>query len=135
MIPARELRVSFARSSGAGGQNVNKVNSKAILRWGVARSPSLPEGVRRRFLERHHRRINSQGVLVISSDRYRDQSRNVDDCRQKLSAMLAEAAEIPAERIATQPTPGSTTRRLDAKRAHAGKKRQRRLPRSEEDTG
>ncbi len=127
-IPLREFRFSFARSSGPGGQNVNKVNTKATLRWAVRESPSLPEAVRRRFLAKHGRRVNAEGDLVITSQRFRDAGRNVADCLEKLREMLAEAAVAPKRRKATRPTRASVRRRLDEKRKRSHKKHLRRRP-------
>ncbi|MBN2022175.1 MAG: aminoacyl-tRNA hydrolase [Pirellulales bacterium] len=127
-IPLAEFTFTFARSPGPGGQNVNKVNTKAQLRWAIGRSPSLPETVRQRFLAKHANRVTSQGDLLITSSRYRDAGRNVADCLEKLRAMLAEAAVAPRPRRATRPTAGSVRRRLDAKRRQSEKKRRRTTP-------
>ena len=131
-IPLRELGFTFARSSGAGGQNVNKVNSKATLRWDVAGSPSLPDDVRERFHSRFARRITREGELVLTSQRFRDQGRNVADCLEKLRAMLAEVATRPRRRRATKPSRASRERRLRHKRA-ASERKQRRRPPSSDD--
>lgn len=125
-IPLQEFEFTYARSSGPGGQNVNKVNSKALLRWSVGGSPSLPEAVRQRFLSRYGNRVTAEGDLLISSQRYRDQGRNVDDCFEKLRAMLAEAAVPPVRRKRTKPSRGSIQRRLDSKRRKSRKKQDRR---------
>ena len=69
-IPLKEFSYTFARSSGPGGQNVNKVNSKVTLHWNVTTSPSLPEDVRARFLATYPRRINKEGLFVINSERF-----------------------------------------------------------------
>jgi ribosome-associated protein len=127
--PLAELRFSYARSSGPGGQNVNKVESKAVLRWDVRRSPSLREDVRARFLARFARRITGEGELVLASQRYRDRERNVADCLEKLGAMLAEVAAPPKRRKASRPSRGARERRLESKRAQARKKAERRAPR------
>ena len=127
-IPLKEFRFTFARSSGPGGQNVNKLNTKATLRWAVLKSPSLPELVRRRLLARHRRRVVGEGDFLITSQRFRDAGRNVADCLEKLRAMLAEAAVAPKVRRQTKPTRGSVGRRLDAKRHQSQKKQQRRRP-------
>ena len=124
-IPLREFRFTFARSSGPGGQNVNKLNTKALLHWPVTSSPSLPEAVRRRLLARYGRRVNSEGDLLIVSQRFRDAGRNVADCLEKLRAMLAEVAVPPKRRRPTKPTRASVKRRLDHKKKHSQKKRQR----------
>ncbi len=131
-LPLREISFQFVRSSGAGGQNVNKVASKAVLRWDVVRSRSLPEDVRARFVAQNRRRITAEGDLVLSSQRFRDQSRNVADCLEKLRALLREASIAPKLRRETRPTRGSRTRRLEAKRHKARTKSLRRLPRGED---
>ena len=125
-IPLREFRFSFARSSGPGGQNVNKLNTKALLRWAVMKSPSLPEAVRQRLVSKHRRRVTLEGDLLVSSQRFRDAGRNVADCLEKLRAMLAEAAVAPKPRRPTRPSRASVRRRLDQKRIQSKKKRQRR---------
>jgi ribosome-associated protein len=123
-----ELRFQFARSAGAGGQNVNKVNSKAVLRFAVSASPGVPADVRERFLRRFARRITRDGDLVLASQRTRDQRRNVEDCIDKLAAMLAQVADAPAPRRPTRPGRGSTERRLREKRTRSAIKSQRRRP-------
>lgn len=127
-VPLEEFSFTFARSSGPGGQNVNKVNSKALLRWPVAASPSLPAAVRERFLKSYASRITTEGELVIMSQRYRDQGRNVDDCLEKLREMLAAVAAAPVRRKRTKPSRGSIERRLEAKRHTSSRKQSRRAP-------
>jgi ribosome-associated protein len=125
-VPLDEFEFTYARSSGPGGQNVNKVNSKALLRWPVRSSPSLPEGVRQRFLNRYGNRVTAEGDVLISSQRYRDQAKNVDDCLAKLQEMLAAVAVAPVRRKRTKPSRSSIKRRLDNKRHTSDKKRGRR---------
>ena len=125
IIPQSELRFSFVRSSGPGGQNVNKVNSKAQLRWSVTRCESLPEDVRARVLSRYARRINYRGEIVLTSQRYRDQARNIGDCLTKLREMLAAVATPPKRRKKTRPPKSASESRLRDKRAKADKKRSR----------
>ncbi|UCE86214.1 MAG: aminoacyl-tRNA hydrolase [Deltaproteobacteria bacterium] len=127
-IPLAELRFSFSRSSGAGGQNVNKVNTKATLRWDVLASPSLPAAMRERFATRFRRRITARGELQVSSQRYRDQGRNVADCLEKLRAMLLEVAAPRAPRRPTRPTRSAAERRLRGKRRRSEAKARRRRP-------
>ena len=125
-IPLDEFDLSFARSSGPGGQNVNKVNSKAVLYWEVGKSPSLPDGVRRRFLERYGKRLTTEGILVLTGDEYRDQRRNIDACLEKLRAMILEVLVPPKPRKKTKPTRGSVERRLSGKKSQSDKKKSRR---------
>jgi ribosome-associated protein len=131
-IPAAELQFTFVRSSGPGGQNVNKVNSKAVLRWRVGESASLPPDVRERFLARYAPRLTSERHVIVSSQRYRDQARNVADALAKLRAMLAAVAAPPRKRKPTKPSRASVARRIQAKQIHSKKKQQRRRPVSED---
>lgn len=125
-IPLSELTFTFSRSGGPGGQNVNKVASKATLRWDVAASPSLPPEVRQRFEKRFATRLTTTGDLVLTSQRYRDQGRNVADCLEKLRAMLTDVARPPKPRRPTKPSKASRQRRLTTKRKQSEKKTQRR---------
>jgi ribosome-associated protein len=127
-IPLKELNFTFSRSSGPGGQNVNKVNTKVTLHWPVRQSPSLPDDVRVRFLEKFANRVTGEGEVVVVSQRYRDQGRNVADCMEKLATMVREASIVPRKRKKTKPTRGSKERRLKEKRAASSKKQLRRTP-------
>jgi ribosome-associated protein len=127
-IPRRELRFSFVRSSGPGGQNVNKVASKAVLRWQVAASPSIGEDVRARLIDQLGRRINDRGDLVLTSQRYRDQAKNVNDCLDKLGELVAAAAKVPKKRKKTRIPRSASETRLKTKRSIGEKKRGRRRP-------
>ena len=124
-LPQEELSFTYARSSGAGGQNVNKVNSKAILRWNPRTSVAMTDSVRHRFLERYASRLTENGELVLMSDRFRDQGRNAADCLDKLREMIASVWRAPKVRRATKPTFGSKQRRLKSKKEHGEKKRGR----------
>lgn len=124
-IPLTELRFEFARSAGAGGQNVNKVSSKARLRWSVEQSDALPPGVRERFMRRYARRITNDGEFMLTSQRYRDQGRNVQDCLDKLRDMVREVATPPKRRVATRPGRAAKERRLSDKKRRADVKRTR----------
>ena len=127
-IPLSEFEFSFVRSSGPGGQNVNKVNSKAVLRWQALASPSLPADVRQRLVAKHRPRITAEGELLIVSQRYRDQPRNIDDCLDKLREMLAGVLMAPKKRRPTRPGRAAKQRRLDSKKADSNKKNLRRKP-------
>ncbi len=125
-IPREEFEFSFVRSSGPGGQNVNKVNSKAVMRWSPTKTPSLPEPVRERFLAKFASRITTEGELVLTSDRHRDQPSNIEDCFEKVREMLVSVATAPKKRRPTKPSKGSKERRLDSKRRDSAKKQGRR---------
>jgi ribosome-associated protein len=127
-IPLSEIQFTFARSGGPGGQNVNKVNSKAVLRWPVVASPSLPWDVRARFMTQYGSRLTIEGELIITSQKHRDQASNVDDCLEKLKHMLISVATPPIPRRPTKPTLGSQIRRTETKKVNAKKKQQRRAP-------
>ena len=88
-IPEDELRWSFVRSGGPGGQNVNKVASKAVLRWDLAASPAVPEDVKARLRSQQRKRVTERGRAAVASQRYRDQDRNRQDCLDKLRAGAA----------------------------------------------
>jgi ribosome-associated protein len=126
-IPEHELVWSFARAGGPGGQNVNKVASKAVLRWKPATTAAaIPEAARARMRLRFPSRFTTEGEVLIQSQQYRDQDRNREDCRQKLAAMIRAALVEPRPRKATRPTRGSQRRRLADKRRQSEKKRGRR---------
>jgi ribosome-associated protein len=118
-IPDEELVERFVRSSGPGGQNVNKVASAVELRFDAAASPSLPEPVKARLLARRDRRITDEGVVVISAQRFRTQERNREDARERLAALIEAATHVPKARVATRPTRASKERRLAGKRERA----------------
>jgi ribosome-associated protein len=127
-IPDAELSWSFVRSGGPGGQNVNKVASKAVLLWALAANTSLPEDVRARLRAQQHRRITTEGELIITSQRFRDQERNRQDCEEKLRAFVLQALSVPKPRKRTKPTRGSQQRRVAAKRHRSATKATRRKP-------
>jgi ribosome-associated protein len=126
VIPFSELRFSYARSGGAGGQNVNKVNSKVIMDWDLSASPSLPEDVKERFRARYKNLIKENGEVQLQSDRERSQKMNVDDCIKKLHEMIEKVAVPPRPRKKTRPTKSSVRKRLDSKKLHSAKKESRR---------
>lgn len=124
-IPLREITLSYARSGGPGGQNVNKVASKAVLRFDLRGSPSLPDAARQRALEKLASRLTRDGALVLSSDAYRDQPRNRSAVLERLQTLLAEAVAIPKRRRPTAPTFAARERRITAKKVRARRKRER----------
>ena len=127
-IPESEFTFAFSRSGGPGGQNVNKVSSKAQLSWDVTQSPSVPDDIRERFLLRYKRRITKEGTLLITSQRYRDQGRNTQDCMNKLVELLLSVAVLPTKRKATAPSRGAKQRRLKDKQVRSDKKQARQRP-------
>lgn len=120
-----ELTISFIRASGPGGQNVNKVSTAAQLRFGLDRSPSLPEPVKVRARRIAGSRLTTEGEIVITADRYRTQALNRDDAIARLLELLREAAIPPKPRRATRPTLASKTRRLESKSKRGGVKKLR----------
>ena len=130
-IPAVEFEWSFVRAGGPGGQNVNKVASKAVLRWHVVGSHSLPDDVKARLLARHRKQTTTEGELVLSSQRFRDQERNRQDCLEKLRGWILQAAATPKPRRPTKPSRGSKQRRLQEKKHRGQIKAGRRLKNEE----
>ncbi|QDV21806.1 alternative ribosome rescue aminoacyl-tRNA hydrolase ArfB [Aureliella helgolandensis] len=123
-IPEEQLEWSFSRSSGPGGQNVNKVNSKATLRW-RPQPGALAPGVWKRFRQNAKRFISTAGEVVIQSQEYRDQPQNIEACREKLRELLRASLTPPKRRVATKPTRASKRRRLDEKKQRSDKKKSR----------
>ena len=121
-----EIEERFVRSSGPGGQNVNKVSTAVQLRFDAAGSPSLPDRVRSKLLRLAGARATSNGVIVITAERYRSQSRNRADAIERLTELILEAARPVKVRRATKPTRGSKERRLEEKKRRGDVKATRR---------
>lgn len=128
-IDEGELQESFLRASGAGGQNIQKVETAVQLRFDARRSPSLPDPVRARLERLAGRRLTNDGVIVITAQRHRTRERNRVDALERLLAMIQEAAIPPPPiRRPTRPTLGSKKRRLEGKSQRADVKRMRGRP-------
>ncbi len=128
MIPATDLVWQFARSAGPGGQHVNRTSSKAMLRFDATGCTHLPNDVRHRLVASVRARLTTDGALVITSQRHREQGRNVADCLAKLSALVEQAMRPPTRRRATRVPRASRTARLDSKKRRATTKQLRRGP-------
>jgi ribosome-associated protein len=130
-VPLDEFEFTYVRSSGPGGQNVNKLATKAQLRWPFAETPSLPAGVRERFERKYGNRITNDGDLLITSQQYRKQDRNARDCLEKLREMILSVAEPPKPRRRTKPSRGAVQRRINEKKQRSEKKQGRKPPKFE----
>ncbi len=125
LIPQFEFVFTYVRSSGPGGQNVNKVNSKAVLRWNLHESRSISEEVRTRLTEKFFEKLNEDGDLIVMSDRFRDQIRNREDCIEKFNALIAQALHKPKPRKKTKKTYSSKLKAKESKKRHSDKKQNR----------
>ena len=132
LLEEKEITEHFHRSSGPGGQNVNKTATAVQLRFDVRRSRSLPEVVRERLARLAGRRMTAEGVLVIEARRFRTQERNRGDARDRLIALIRRAAEPVTPRRRTRPTRESERRRLESKRRRGRVKQDRRAGRAPE---
>jgi len=124
-IDEAELDESFIRSSGPGGQNVNKLATAVQLRFDARRSPSLQNDVAIRLQKLAGRRLTRDGVIVITAQRHRTQERNRQDARDRLFELIRQAAVPPTPRRKTRPTRASRERRIESKKHRANIKGQR----------
>jgi ribosome-associated protein len=124
-IPAHEYELSFSRSGGSGGQNVNKVNTKATLHWNALKSESLPPAVLERFMKKFGNKLSDEGVLTLSSQAHRTQHLNIADVIKKLHEMIESIAIPPKLRKPTKPTKSSVNERIKTKKTQGDKKKLR----------
>lgn len=124
-IPMSEIHMTAVRSQGAGGQNVNKVATAIHLRFDIRNCTVLKESLRTRLLESDDQRINSDGVLVIKSQRYRSQERNRQAALQRLADFLRDSMRQEKKRLRTMPSRRARQKRLDDKARRSALKRTR----------
>lgn len=122
-----EVVVSFIRSSGPGGQNVNKVATAVQLRFDAAKSPALDEGTRARLMKLAGKRLTSEGVIVITANRHRTQEMNRKDAIERLVELIAAAAVVPRRRVKTKVSRTQRKARLTDKRQRGDVKAKRRI--------
>ncbi len=125
IVPAAEMDLVFARSGGPGGQNVNKVNTKATLCWNINNSTVLYPTAMARLRALAGSKLTDAGILQITSQVHREQPRNIQACRERLKNLILEAMKPPTIRRPTQPTRGSQRRRIEDKKNVAQKKQNR----------
>ena len=128
-IPREKLQISFSRSSGPGGQNVNKVATRVEVRFHLAGADWIASSTRARLATLHPRRLNREGEFIVVSSRFRSQARNLEDCIEKLRGLLEKAARRPRRRVPTRKTRASNEHRLKQKKRRSDiKSRRRSLP-------
>lgn len=118
-IPFSELDFTYARSRGPGGQNVNRTNSAAILRWNLWQSQAVNQDLKERLAIKLQTKLTADGDLIIRSEVHRDQDQNRSECIRKLHEILNKALFVPKKRVATKPTRSSQRKRVDTKKRHS----------------
>jgi len=131
LIPETELNESYSRAGGPGGQHVNKVATRATLRWDIAASGALRSSQRDRLLEKLKSRLTTEGVLVVHASSSRSQSANRQEARERLAELIRAALVVQRKRRATRPTRASRERRLSDKKRKGDRKRGRQRYREE----
>lgn len=124
-IDEKEVQESFVRSSGPGGQNVNKVSTAVQLRFDIRNSPSLPPEVKQRLIYLAGKRLSTSGILILTSQKYRTQEKNRQDALNRLIALIRQAAKKPKNRKKTKPSAAAKQERLDEKRRRSEVKKAR----------
>ncbi|MBN1436070.1 MAG: aminoacyl-tRNA hydrolase [Sedimentisphaerales bacterium] len=132
IIPRQYIHISYVRSQGPGGQNVNKVSTRAQLQFDLENCEQLSPGVKKRLRPILGRRLTKSGHVIIQSDRFRDQIRNRQECLDRLARLIRQALIPPKKRIATKPTRAANLKRMEDKKHRGVTKKYRRRPDMEE---
>ena len=125
-LDENEIHLHFVRSSGPGGQNVNKVAKAVQLRFDVGNSPSLPGDVRTRLIRLAGRRVTQDGILIIEARQFRTQERNREDAIKRLIELVRQATQKPKPRKKTRPSRAAKERRIEGKKQRGNIKKMRR---------
>ncbi|MBF0276377.1 MAG: aminoacyl-tRNA hydrolase [SAR324 cluster bacterium] len=125
-IPDTEIQMDFIRSSGPGGQNVNKVNTAVQLRFDIGQNETLSEEIKHRLIKLSGYRVTEEGVLIIEAKRFRSQGKNRQDALDRLEALIRKALIPPKKRKKSSPGPAARKRRLEQKHQRAQIKKARR---------
>lgn len=124
-IPFHELDFTYVRSRGPGGQNVNRTNSAAVLRWNLFASGAFSEELKGRIYGKVKNQLTEEGDIIIRSDVHRDQDQNRSECIKRLYDLLKRALFVPKKRVATKPTRSSVRKRLEGKKVRSETKQNR----------
>jgi len=122
-IPIKELTYTFSKSSGPGGQNINKVNTKVTLNFNIQKTKCISREIINRFCLKYPNKVKEDGTVVITAARYRTQAQNITDSTRKLEEMIESVSVRQKRRISTKPTRSSIQKRLKSKKAHSDKKK------------
>ncbi len=126
-IPETELQFNFIRSSGPGGQNVNKVSTAVQLRFDIINSPSLSDEVKRRLIVKSGNKVTKEGILIIEAKRFRTQESNKQDAIERFTELIRKAGRKPKKRIKTKPSYKSKQKRIEEKKKRSETKKLRRI--------
>jgi len=126
-IPETELQFNFIRSSGPGGQNVNKVSTAVQLRFDIINSPSLSDELKRRLIVKSGNKVTKEGILIIEAKRFRTQESNKQDAIERFTELIRKAGRKPKKRIKTKPSYKSKQKRIEEKKKRSETKKLRRI--------